>query len=216
MRPTSLVAGLTLAVLFATPARAQDYPRHGQLVSVGGFLGTLNLDGLYTFSNGTQWYPDTGPAQGLQLALGVTPVVSVVGSYYAATTGFFSFQSKEAAADIFDSDGTFEATLLDLGLQFRRPMHHLADFNPFAQVGVGHLTMKRSMGYTEEQDIGNSWNVGVGLDLQFGNTFSIRVMAKDYMPLMQWTGSEFPAATAGSSQARSHNVAWLAGITLGR
>ena len=60
MRYTSVATALLLAAMSATDARAQEYPKYGQMVAVGGFIGSLDVSKLYQFSNGTTWNVDTG------------------------------------------------------------------------------------------------------------------------------------------------------------
>jgi hypothetical protein len=211
-------AAVTSVSLLAAPARAQ------LASSAAGTSGTgagTSLDitpygGYMMFGHfidgplGTSLSSSPAPVYGAQLGLTVMPGVKLIGNV------------AHAAGDLKVgipllggiNAGTTSATMFDGGVQLSLPMpqSRLACV-PFVEAGVGATRWNVNLGSTSLQakSTNLTGNLGAGLDLNFGPSIALRLMAKDYIGKF-----DFKQATALDVSGKTmNNVAVTAGIRIG-
>ena len=216
-RTATLLHGSALAVAIAVaaavPAEAQRMA--GQAVSTHAYVGSIRLADLYVFEDGTSVERLDGMLVGGQGGFGVTPSVSVMANVAVNSSPVYL---GAVPGGTFGDTFQHEVLLWDVNLQLRKPFWHERTFNPLLQVGAGQIRTTTAPGHdTERRDVRTApaFNAGVGFDLQFGNAFGVRVMAKDYYTTVTWESSADPRFNGAATATASHNLAVHAGITLG-
>lgn len=211
-----LMTAVTCALVMcagALPAAGQTML--GQMVSGHGYLGGIMLDNLYQFDDGTGVEQLSGMLMGGQLGFGVTPSVSIFAN--VATTSTTMYLGAEEGSSFGEAFG-HDALLWDVSVQMRKPFWHEAAFNPLVQVGLGQIRTTTSPGWDSSlEDVRTAplLSAGLGFDLQLGNTFGVRVMAKDYLTTTMWENTSDARFNNSAIEAESHNLAYHVGITLG-
>lgn len=197
----------------AMPAAGQTML--GQMFSGHGYVGGIMLDNLYQFDDGTSVEQLSGSLVGGQLGIGVTPSVTIFAN--VATTSTTMYLGAIDGVTFGEAFG-HDALLWDVNVQMRKPFWHEAAFNPLMQLGLGQIRTTTSPGWDSSlQDVRTAptVNAGLGFDLQLGNTFGVRVMAKDYFTVIAWENSSVTRFNNAATEAESHNIAYHVGLTLG-
>lgn len=220
MRSTRLLACLTAAVLgsltlLASPAGAQVVTETtakpgGTSLDITPYAGYMMFGRFIDGPLGTSLSSSAAPVYGAQLGLAVAPGVKLIGNI------------AHAAGDLKVgipllggiNAGTTSALMMDGGLQLSipAPQSRLA-YVPFIQAGVGATRWNINLGSTSlhTSSTNLTGNVGAGLDLNFGPSVALRLMAKDYIGKF-----DFKQATSlDVSGKTTNNVAVTAGIRIG-
>jgi hypothetical protein len=159
---------------------------------------------------GTSLSSSAAPVYGAQLAFALMPGVKLTGNI------------AHAAGDLKVgipllggiNAGTTSALMMDGGVQLSLPMpqSRLA-YVPFVEAGVGATRWNVNLGSSSLQarSTNLTGNLGAGLDLNFGPSIALRLMAKDYIGKF-----DFKQATALDVSGKTmNNVAVTAGIRIG-
>jgi hypothetical protein len=208
-------APFALGSLLLTPV-AQAQKMLGQGLSTFGYVGYLNLNKLYSFGDGTVIEDAASPIYGGQAGLGITPSVTLMGSYsvFPVTTLKVRQPGGKAFGDAFSLD----AVAWDASVQIRRPFWHEAAFNPLLQLGGGQMTLRVAPGaQTDRPDerVVPMATAALGFDLQPVNALGFRFLVKDHYTTARWSNSLDPRFNATAIERPSHNLAFHVGITLG-
>jgi hypothetical protein len=202
--------------LLALPAGAQlasgsETASHaGTSLDVTPYAGYMMFGHFVDGPLGTSLSSSAAPVYGAQLGLALMPGVKIIGNI------------AHAAGDLKVgipllggiNAGTTSALMMDGGVQLSLPMpqSRLA-YVPFVEAGVGATKWNVNLGSTSLQakSTNLTGNVGAGIDLNFGPSIALRLMAKDYIGKF-----DFKQATALDVSGKTmNNVAVTAGIKIG-
>lgn len=210
-----MAAGVCALALHAGAMPASGQKMLGQMVSAHGYMGGIRLDNLYQFDDGTSVEQLSGTLMGGQLGVGVSPSVSIFAN--VATTSTTMYLGAVDGVTLGESFG-HDVLLWDVNVQMRKPFWQESVFNPVMQLGLGQIRTTSSPGWDsslEDVRTAPTLNAGLGFDLQFGNTFGLRVMAKDYLTTIAWENTSDTRFNSAATEAESHNLAYHVGLTLG-
>lgn len=220
MRSLRLLSCLTAAAvaslsLLAAPAGAQvvtETTARSAAISleVTPYAGYMMFGHFIDGPLGTSLSSSAAPVYGAQLGFALAPGLKLVGNV------------AHAAGDLKVgipllggiNAGTTSALMMDGGVQLSipTPQSRIA-YVPFIQAGVGATRWNINLGSTSlhASSTNLTGNVGAGLDLNFGPSVALRLMAKDYIGKF-----DFKQATSlDVSGKTTNNVAVTAGIRIG-
>lgn len=220
MRSSRLLSCLTATAvaslsLLAVPARAQVVTgttarASGTSLEVTPYAGYMMFGRFIDGPLGTSLSSSAAPVYGAQLGLALAPGLKVIGNI------------AHAAGDLRVgipllggiNAGTTSALMMDGGVQLSipTPPSRLA-YVPFIQAGVGATRWNINLASTSlrTNSTNLTGNVGAGLDLNFGPSVALRLMAKDYIGKF-----DFRQATSLDVAGKTtNNVAMTAGIRIG-
>ena len=202
------LAPLTLQAQYGRPGRAPTPPRApdlGPSFALTPYAGVLQMGTLVDGPFGSSIRPGIAPMAGGQLAVRLSPELSLVGN---VAYGRSDLKVGVPLLGGFDVGGS-SAWLYDAGLQLALPLGE-GRVVPFLQAGGGAMTQRVSSGPLNVTRTNAAFNAGAGLDVPLGRGSALRLMAKDYV-------SRFDAGSVGDIALRSgvtHNVAVSAGLRL--
>lgn len=194
-----LIPGVAGAQQRAVPTVARITP----------YVGYLTFGDLATGPIGTSISNQSTAVYGVQAGLNLTRNIALVGHIGYADSNIEVGLPLIGGFNIADS----KVLLYDGGLQLRLPglLAGSEAVVPYVEGGVGAIRYEvRAAGLTTEST-NVAANVGGGVDLQFGRTLGVRLMAKDYIGKF-----DFRDISGFSIEGRrAHNVAFGIGLNLG-
>jgi hypothetical protein len=213
MRARSLVARTlqSIAILFALSATAHAQSRSrplesGRAFNVTPYLGYMVFGDFVKGPLGTSIYSAPAAMFGAQLAMHLSPSISLVGNL-ATTSG-----DIKAGIPFLGGLSVAHSTMVlyDGDLQLDIPVTTIAGatFSPFIQAGAGAIHYDISESIISTKSTNFAGNVGLGADVAIGKDFGIRLMAKDYIgkfDVKEATSLDYSGQTA-------NNFAFSAGV----
>ena len=207
---------IALLAAVAAPAAAQvTTETSGHSVLAGKSLDITPYAGYMMFGSfidgplGTSLSSSAAPLYGAQLGMALMPGVRLIGNVAHA-----SGDLKVGIPFIGGvSAGTTSALVADGGVELSIPTPNGAtSYTPFIQAGVGAMRWGINLGSTGVNTTSTNLagNLGGGLDLNFGPSLALRLMAKDYIGKF-----DFKQATSFDISGKtSQNWALTAGLRL--
>lgn len=184
-----------------TPARTDL----GPTIAIQPYAGVLQMGAIVDGPLGSEVRPGIAPLAGAQLAVRLSPALSLVGNVAYGRGDLQLGLPLLGGIDV----GQSSALLYDAGLQLALPLAS-SRVVPFVQAGGGAMTQRVRTGPLNVDRTSVAFNAGAGIDVPIGRASALRLMARDYV-------SRFDAGSVGDLSLRSgvtHNVAVSAGVTL--
>ncbi len=197
-------AVLGFAALSASSAGAQLAPRAGQL-EIAPYAGYMVFGNLVDGPLGTSLRTSDAPLFGAQLAVTLTPGISLVGNVAHSNTAIEAGVPLLGGVELADS----KVWMFDGGLQLG--LAPSARTSPFVQVGAGVMRHDIKVGPVSTDATNFALNAGVGVDVQMARNVAMRLMAKDYYGKFDFE----EAALIDVGGERTHNFALTAGLKIG-
>lgn len=194
-----LIPGVAGAQQRAAPTVARITP----------YVGYLTFGDLATGPIGTSISNQSAAVYGVQAGLNLTRNIALVGHIGYADSNIEVGLPLIGGFNIADS----KVLLYDGGVQLRLPglLAGREAVVPYVEGGVGAIRYEvRAAGLTTEST-NVAANVGGGVDLQFGRTLGVRLMAKDYIGRFDFRD----ISGFNVEGRRAHNVAFGIGLNLG-
>ena len=178
IRLGTVAAALTIAI---APVAAQSRSRVTRLplAELTPYAGYLITGDIVEGPLGVSLAGASAPMYGAQLTVPLTRGISLMGNI-AGSRGDLEMGVPVVGGI---SVGETETLLYDGGLQLSAPglSRGGGALVPFLQVGAGGIRQDFDVGGVRTDVVSFAWNAGVGLDLAYGSSFGIRLMAKDYV-----------------------------------
>jgi hypothetical protein len=181
----------------------------GPTLELTPYAGALRLGSYFDGPLGTALRPDVSPVGGAQLALRVSPVLSLVGNVaYGAS-------DLQVGVPILGGlkVGTTSSWLYDAGLELKVPLAPGSRVTPFVQAGGGAITTQLRSGPVDVRRTNAAFNAGGGVDVAIGRTMGVRLGVKDYVGRLSL--GEIPGLGGSGRGDVAHNIAVTAGLRLG-
>jgi hypothetical protein len=180
--PTYIRLGTAIAALvLVAPLGAQSRfaPTRLPLAEFTPYAGYLITGNLVEAPLGLDLASASGAIYGAQLTIPMTRSISLMGNI-AASRGDLEIGIPVVGGIAV---GRTETLLFDGGLQLSAPALSRGSgaLIPFVQVGAGGIRQDFDIEGLRSDVVSFAWNAGLGLDLAFGPSFGIRLMAKDYV-----------------------------------
>ena len=214
MRSSLVISSLALAgMLVAAPAHAQTAAVAGKALQVTPYAGYMMFGHLADGPLGTSLTSSGAPLYGAQLAMRLMPGISLVGN-----VGYASGDLKVGVPILGGVDvGSSKALVSDAGVQLDLPAMKSSGLQlaPFVQAGVGAIRYDLALGESvlggavKTRATNLAGSLGAGVDIPFGSSAGIRLMAKDYIgkfDMKDATGLDLGGAKT------AHNLALTAGL----
>ncbi len=191
-------AGSLAALAFAAPLQAQRAS-----LQITPYAGYLRSGAIVNGPLGATLRSPGAPVYGGELALGLTPGLSLVGNVA------YSRPRLEIGAPVVGGIGVGESSVLlyDAAVRLGLP---LLPLSPFVQAGAGQIRQTIGVGPLETRSTSFAYNVGAGVDLPLAPRLGLQLMAKDYIgkfDAQDATGVDLETET-------THNWALSAGLRL--
>lgn len=215
--PSSVRIACALALLSAlsVPAAAQTATTpqspvpnpKSPLVQFAPYAGYYYAGNLADGPLGTSLSGGSGPLYGVQLAIPITQSLSVLGNAAYADGKLRVGVPILGGLDVGDA----KTWLFDGGLQLNAPRltRGSGALIPFVQAGVGAARHAIGVSGLSSTSTNFVWNAGLGVDVALGNSFGLRLLAKDYVgkfDMQEATGFDVASKTRD-------NWSFVAGVT---
>ena len=196
-----------LATSFAAAPISAQAPESGTVFHVSPYVGYMVFGDYIKGPLGTSVSNAPGALYGTQVALSLTPNLSLIGNVAYTTSDIKVGVPILGGVGI----GNSSTLLYDAGLEYNlgRMSSGTIPLSPFVQAGVGAMKYDINAASILQTNATNfAGNIGLGADVTLAKGMAVRLLAKDYIGKFNFQD----ATGLGLNGDVSHNLAFSAGL----